>query len=90
MTSTKIQEVNGSKKTETKLAFEQNIAKQILKDLIEKRQEVTVDEVLFLKYWFQETDNYSEDAALVIENWMQEIDYEIFDEFEYHKNLMEA
>lgn len=91
MTSGKKYEVSGSKETETeKLEFTKRIAKQILKNLIENKQEVTVEEVLFLEQWFKETGNYSEDAAVVVENWLQENDYQIFDSFAYYKDLMEA
>ena len=90
MTSKNTYEVNGSKKTETKVSlFKKDIAKHILKKLIENRNEVTVDYALFLEDWLKETDNYSEDAALVIENWLQENDYEIFDDFAYYKSFIE-
>lgn len=87
MTSTKIHEVNGSKETEE---FERNIAKQILLNLANKREEVTVDEILFLDHWFEKTGNYSEDAAVVMETWLQENDYQIFDKQLYYRQLMEA
>ena len=72
MTSMKV-EVNGSKETETtKQEFESKIAKQILLNLIEKRNDVTVDEILFFMHWADVTGNYSEDVAVVVEKWLQD------------------
>ena len=87
MTSINLHEVNGSKETEE---FERNIAKQILLNLTNNREEVTVDEILFLDHWFDKTGNYSEDVAVVIETWLQENDYQIFDKHLYYRQLMEA
>jgi len=87
LTSTNLHEVNGSKETEE---FERNIAKQILLNLTNNREEVTVDEILFLDHWFDKTGNYSEDVAVVIETWLQENDYQIFDKHLYYRQLMEA
>ena len=87
LTSINLHEVNGSKETEE---FERNIAKQILLNLTNNREEVTVDEILFLDHWFDKTGNYSEDVAVVIETWLQENDYQIFDKHLYYRQLMEA
>jgi len=87
LTSTNLHEVNGSKETEE---FERNIAKQILLNLTNNREEVTVDEILFLDHWFDKTGNYSEDVAVVIETWLQENDYQVFDKYLYYRQLMEA
>lgn len=89
MTSMKV-EVNGSKETETtKQEFESKIAKQILLNLIEKRNDVTVDEILFFMHWADVTGNYSEDVAVVVEKWLQENDL-IFDNELYFRQLMET
>lgn len=90
LTSRMINEVNGSKETETREVFEKNIAKQILLRLTSNRQDVTVEEILFLDNWFDKTGNYSEDAAVVVETWLQENDYQIFDNQLYYRQLMEA
>lgn len=91
MTSKNIHEVNGVKETETnEKEFKKEIAKQILRNLIEKRQEVTVDEVLYFLHWAEDTGNYSEDVAVVVENWLQESDNLIIDEFAYYKQMMET
>ena len=91
MTSKNIHEVNGVKETETnEREFKKEIAKQILRNLIEKRQEVTVDEVLYFLHWAEDTGNYSEDVAVVVENWLQESDNLIIDEFAYYKQMMET
>lgn len=91
LTSKNIHEVNGVKETETnEKEFKKEIAKQILRNLIEKRQEVTVDEVLYFLHWAEDTGNYSEDVAVVVENWLQESDNLIIDEFAYYKQMMET
>lgn len=91
MTSKNIHEVNGVKETETnEKEFKKEIAKRILRNLIEKRQEVTVDEVLYFLHWAEDTGNYSEDVAVVVENWLQESDNLIIDEFAYYKQMMET
>lgn len=84
-------EVNGVKETETnEKEFKKEIAKRILRNLIEKRQEVTVNEVLYFLHWAEDTGNYSEDVAVVVENWLQESDNLIIDEFAYYKQMMET
>lgn len=82
MTS-KTNEVNGSKETDAEV-------KRILIMLIEERQNVSVEEILFLQKWLEETERYSEDAAKMIENALQEKDYCIFDEELYYRRLMET
>lgn len=81
--TSKTKEVGGSKETDTE-------AKRILLMLVEDRQNVSVDEIMFLKNWFMETEHYSEDAVKVIEDALQEKDYFIFDEELYYRQLMEA
>ena len=68
---------------------EYELARDILLKLIEKRNELTVLEIYFLNNWFEETGNYSEDVAVMIETWLQENDYLISDEFTYYRSLME-
>lgn len=65
-------------------------AKDIIKKLIEDRCSVSFLEILKLNKWFFETNNYSEDAMVVIETWLQENDYVMVDEFEYYKKHMET
>ncbi len=93
MTSRNLHEVNGVNVTEAnenEKEFKQEIAKRVLLKLIEKRYDVTVDEVLYFLHWAEDTGNYSEDVAVVVENWLQESDNLIIDEFAYYKQMMET
>lgn len=83
-------EVNGSNETETVERFERKIVKEILLKLTEKRNDVTVEEILYFLQWALDTKYYSEDVAVVVENWLQENDYFIFDNELYFRQLMET
>lgn len=83
--TSKTKEVGGGKENSASTE-----AKRILLMLAENRQNVLVDEIMFLKNWLIKTKHYSEDAARIIEDALQEKDCFIFDKELYYRQLMET
>lgn len=64
-------------------------ARNILMALIEERGSVQMVDMFVLMHWLVKTNNFTEDAAAVLDVWMQENDFQISDEFEYYRSIME-
>lgn len=61
----------------------------ILIELIEKGNISTVD-MFVLCHWLIEKNNFTEDAAVMLDKWLQENDISISDEFAYYRSIMEG
>ena len=63
--------------------------RDILIELIEKGNISTVD-MFVLSHWLIEKNNFTEDAAVMLDKWLQENDISISDEFAYYRSIMES
>lgn len=65
------------------------MAREILVRLIEERESVSMVDMYVLCRWLIATNNFTKDAAVMLDAWMQENDISISDEFAYYRSIME-